>query len=140
VGRGVIPKRIQSWFVSGGGTPQEYRPIRQWFHRMLTLNSYKAGKAYSDLSTGFSAAEKIQIGKELRGETQLVNQMAKRYRQIIDAYSKSYIKLGIPTKTMEEVIEKNIGMYLPRVLRAKILPSGWKQAYGLSSRTKMDLN
>jgi len=123
----------------GKGQPKAYQELAQKTHLERLAGAREAQTVAKTLSeepfTGriLTGKEQRIVGKIFRGEAETIRKLpkyqkyshiAKQGREIMDKWSRELVKSGIPKKSAEEAIDKNIGRYMARMYRSKLAKGG----------------
>lgn len=138
-----LKESVGRMFVYRHGQPKAYQELAE--NRLLGIAKgfSKAGDIGESLSLGLNQAEQLRLGQIMRGGISTnpkLAALAEPARQMVDDLSKELIKQGVPNEKLAEVIENNLGTYLPRLYRQKEIESSLVKILGSKKPVRIDLS
>lgn len=138
-----LKEKVGRLLVYRFGQPEAYKELAQSRILNIAQGIEKAKEVGSSLSEGLSQAEQYRLGQIMRGSISTnpkLQSLAEPAREMVDNLSKELIKQGVPNDKLAEVIEGNIGTYLPRLYRQKEIEKSLTKIFVNKKPLRIDLS
>lgn len=138
-----LKEKIGRLLVYRFGQPEAYKELAENRIMNIAKGFSKAEEIGKKLSDGLDVAEQLRLGQVMRGgitTNPKLQALAEPARQMVDDLSKELIKQGVPSERLAEVIENNLGTYLPRLYRQKEMEVSLNKILGSKKPVRIDLS
>ncbi len=138
-----LKERIGRLLVYRFNQPKAYAELAENRIVNIAKGFSKAQDVGQNLSVGLDAAEQLRLGQIMRGgitTNPKLQALAEPARKMVDDLSKELIKQGVPNDRLAEVIENNMGTYLPRLYRQKEMETSLAKILGSKKPLRIDLS
>lgn len=138
-----LKEKVGRLLVYRFGQPQAYKELAE--NRLLNIAKgfEKAQEVGTTLSEGLNKAEQFRLGQIMRGSITTnprLQALAEPARKLVDDLSQELIKQGVPSEKLAEVIQNNLGTYLPRLYRTKEIEKSLTKLFVQKKPLRIDLS
>jgi len=138
-----LKTRVGRLLVYRFGQPKVYSELAENRIVNIAKGFSKAGEVGESLSEGLNVAEQLRLGQVMRGgitTNPKLQALAEPARKMVDDLSKELLKQGVPNDRLAEVIQNNLGTYLPRLYRQKEIETSLFKILGSKKPVRIDLS
>ena len=137
-----LKEKVGRLLVYRFGQPEAYKTLAEGRLLNIAKGFEKAQEVGTSLSKGLNKAEQFRLGQIMRGgitTNPKLQALVEPARKMVDDLSKELIKQGVPNDKLAQVIESNIGTYLPRLYKSKEIENSLTKIFINKKPLRIDL-